>query len=273
MIHRYRLFLATLLLFLSLGATAAGKTEVTWLGHSAFKITTPSGGVLLIDPWILGPHNPDAVKTYRSLKRVDYLLVTHGHTNAVGDAVEIARKTGAKLVAATRLKTSLIKNTKFPKKQTFDQVLDNWGSIDLLGGEVKVTLVPALHLSSDEHEKDATMRNNAAYAGSYGFIIAVRDGPTLYHTGDTKPMDAFEEIGKKMRVDAMLVCIGDRFTMGPAEAAEAVRSVAPRIAIPMHFGDSIEGMTGTPEMFSKALLTQSPNTKMHELKVGGSIAF
>jgi L-ascorbate metabolism protein UlaG (beta-lactamase superfamily) len=260
-------------MLLSLNVAAAGKTEVTWFGESAFRVTTPSGGVLLIDPWILGPHNPDAVSAYASLKRVDYLLITHGHTNAVGDALEIAQKTGARLVVATRLKTSLVKNIKFPVKQTFEQpLLDNWDSIELLDGEVKVTLVPARHLATGEDKNDAKMRNNAAYAGSYGFIIAVRDGPTLYHTGDTKLIDDFADIGKKMRIDAMLVCINDRSTMSPEDAAEAVRLVAPRMAIPMHF-ENKAGATGVPELFARELAHSAPNTKMHELKVGESVAF
>ena len=75
----------------------ASQTHVTWFGQSAFKIVTPAGNVLLIDPWLANPKNPSGKEDLANLKRVDLIFVTHGHSDHVGDAVEIAKKTGAKL--------------------------------------------------------------------------------------------------------------------------------------------------------------------------------
>src|SRR5215468_7667223 len=74
-------------------------TQLTWYGQSAFKVVTPSGKVLLVDPWLSNPVFENAKKEIADLKHVDLILITHGHSDHVGDAVEIGKKTGAKLVA------------------------------------------------------------------------------------------------------------------------------------------------------------------------------
>src|ERR1044071_4014115 len=111
--------IAAILLAGSFAETAA-QTKLTWLGHAAFSITTPKGAVLLIDPWLRNPANPD-VKAGKdplaSISKVDYILVTHGHRDHVGDAVEIARKTGAKLIANPELAGNLVKLVDFPAQQ------------------------------------------------------------------------------------------------------------------------------------------------------------
>src|SRR5512138_534535 len=87
-------FIASLLI----AGVAQAQTKLHWYGQAAFRIETPSGGVILIDPWLTVPTNPDK-NAVAELQRVDYILVTHGHRDHVGDAVEIAKKTGAVLVA------------------------------------------------------------------------------------------------------------------------------------------------------------------------------
>ena len=87
---------------------AAHPTKLTFYGHSAFRIDTPSGHVLLIDPWIRNPSNPNAEQDLAELKKVDLIFVTHGHFDHVGDAVEIAKRTRAKLVATFDLATAMV---------------------------------------------------------------------------------------------------------------------------------------------------------------------
>ena len=77
-------------------------TQLTWYGQSAFKIVTPSGKVLLVDPWLSNPVFENAKDEIAALKNVDLILITHGHSDHVGDAVDIGKKTGAKLVATFR---------------------------------------------------------------------------------------------------------------------------------------------------------------------------
>ena len=80
-------------------------TQLTWYGQSAFKIVTPSGKVLLVDPWLSNPVFENAKAEIAALKHVDLILITHGHSDHVGDAVEIGKKTGAKLVATSIWRT------------------------------------------------------------------------------------------------------------------------------------------------------------------------
>src|SRR5512134_2837338 len=78
---------------------AKGRTEITWYGHAAFVVRTPGGTVLAIDPWFQNPRSPDR-DAGAKLEKVDYVLVTHGHSDHVGEAVALAQRTGAKLVGS-----------------------------------------------------------------------------------------------------------------------------------------------------------------------------
>jgi L-ascorbate metabolism protein UlaG (beta-lactamase superfamily) len=80
-------------------AALAANTELTWYGHAAFKLTTPSGKVLLIDPWITNPSNKNGKEDLASITKADLILITHGHGDHIGDSVAIAKTTGAKLVS------------------------------------------------------------------------------------------------------------------------------------------------------------------------------
>lgn len=99
---------------------SAQETKIKWFGHAAFSITTPKGKVLLIDPWLNNPLNPEAKDgkdPLAAVPKVDYILLTHGHRDHVGDAVEIAKKTGAILICNPELAGNLVKLADFPAKQ------------------------------------------------------------------------------------------------------------------------------------------------------------
>jgi len=251
----------------SLGATAGAdnKTKVKWFGHAAFEIDLPSGKTILIDPWITNPSNPTGKDDVKSVKS-DLILVTHGHFDHLGDAADIAKRTKAHLVATFDLGNAIVAGG-YPKDQYgFDTAGNFGGSIDVLGGEATISFVPAIHSSAIGSDPA-----KAGYGGNPGgFVIAVKNGPTIYHTGDTDLFGDMALIGSHWKIDLMLTCIGDRFTMGPDRAAEAVKLVKPKQVVPMHFG-TFPVLTGTPDEFGKALKKTAPSAKLTVMKIGDTI--
>ncbi len=133
------------LVLLAAATAAAAETKIHWYGQAAFRIDTPSGGVILIDPWLKVPTNPDK-NSIDKLERVDYILVTHGHWDHVGDAVEIAKKTGAVLIASYGLQYNLKSVLGYPEKQATLATGGNvGGTIDLPKAGAKVTITNAVH--------------------------------------------------------------------------------------------------------------------------------
>src|ERR1700746_1221298 len=115
-----RTLLALLALALSTAASqlyAADQTQVTWYGQSAFKIVTPRGHVLFVDPWLKNPMNKEGQEDFDSIDKADLILVSHGHFDHVGGAAEIAKKTKARLVATFDLGANLVTYGGFPKAQ------------------------------------------------------------------------------------------------------------------------------------------------------------
>jgi L-ascorbate metabolism protein UlaG (beta-lactamase superfamily) len=244
------------------------KTQLTWFGHAAFKISTPTGNVLLIDPWLTNPVFPHGKEELAALDHADLILLTHGHSDHVGDAVEIGKRTGAKLVANFDLSTAMVSVLGYPEAQAGNDTTGHiGGELSLLDGEVKVRFVPAWHGSSIQKEENAS----PVYAGTpTGMIIAPSDDPTIYHTGDTDLFSDMALVSRFNKIDFMLVCIGDHFTMGPARAAEAVKLVKPRTVIPMHYG-TFPVLTGTPEAFERELKKRNEKVELRVMDIGETI--
>lgn len=247
----------------------ASQTQLTWYGQSAFKITTPTGKVLLIDPWITNPKNENGKSDLANLKSVDLIFLTHGHGDHVGDAVEIGKRTRAKLVANYDLGDAMVKFLGYPAELAdMDTIGGFGGQLSLLGGEMKVLLVRGHHGSGITVDEKSGPR----YGGSPGgFVISIDNGPSIYHTGDTDVFGDMALIPQFQKVNVMLVCIGDHFTMGPERAAYAVKLVNPEIVVPMHFG-TFPALTGTPEAFEAALKTQGFGGTLETMKIGETIA-
>ncbi len=265
-------FLMALLLLLALQAPAWAETQITWYGHAAFKITTPTGKVLLIDPWLTNPLNKSGKEDLASLSKVDLILLTHGHSDHVGNAVEIAKKTGAKLVTTFDLGDAMAQYAGYPKDQMgFDTMGNMGGVLTLLDGEVRIAFIPALHGSGIEAAPGTPFAGLQQYGGNpVGLLIMIKNGPTIYHTGDTDVFSDMSLVSQFHKVDVMLAAIGDHFTMGPERAALAVKLVNPGTVIPMHYG-TFPVLTGTPEDFAKALKKQKVRSKLRVLAVGETL--
>ena len=244
------------------------ETQLTWYGQSAFKIVTPSGYVLLIDPWLTNPVNDRGKDEIAGLNHVDLVLVTHGHSDHVGNAVEIGKRTRAKLVATFDLSAAIVSALGYPSELADVETTGHMGgTLTLLGGDIAVTFVPAWHGSGVSKEETAP----AVYAGTpAGLVIAIRGGPTIYHSGDTDLFSDMALVSRFHKIDTMLVCIGDHFTMGPLRAAEAVKLVHPREVIPMHYG-TFPVLTGTPEAFERELKKRKVKADLRVMKIGETI--
>src|SRR5438132_10119761 len=244
------------------------ETQLTWYGQSAFKIVTPSGKVLLVDPWLTNPVFEKAKDEIAALNRVDLILVTHGHSDHVGDAVEIAKRTRAKLVATFDLADAMVKHLGYPAELAQADTIGHFGGeLTLLDGDVKVLFVRAHHGSGVSADDKSAARHGGAPAG---FVITIRSGPTIYHTGDTDLFSDMALVARFNKIDIMLVCIGDHFTMGPARAAEAVKLVAPRTVVPMHYA-TFPVLTGTPEAFDRELRKRNVKFELRVMSIGETI--
>jgi L-ascorbate metabolism protein UlaG (beta-lactamase superfamily) len=163
----------------------------------------------------------------------------------------------------------------YPKEQATPETEGNYGGeLTLLDGEVKIAFILAVHSSAIaplQGQGDAFSDLQMA-GGPAGFLITIRNGPTIYHTGDTDLFSDMALISHFHRVDLMLACIGDHFTMGPDRAAEAVSLVQPAVVVPMHFG-TIPALTGTPEAFAEALARRGLGSRLKVLRIHESLEF
>jgi len=271
-LHLNRLRTALLALaMLAVTATAAqAETKVQFYGHSAFRIETPSGGVILIDPWLKAPTNPDK-DSIAKLGRVDYILITHGHFDHVGNAVEIGKKTGAELITNSDLGRNLVAVEGYPKgKDKFGNI---GGTVAMPKAGARVTFVRAFHSGNLLLSKPPEIGPVTVPGGNpVGFVLEIDGGPTIYHTGDTDVYSDMKLIPEFFKVDLMLLSIDGNYSMSPVRAALAVEWVNPKYAVPIHYG-TYPILAGTPAQFKAALDKRGLSGRMIEMKPGEVRAF
>jgi len=213
--------------------TELGKnTELTYMGHSTFKIKSPGGKTLIIDPWVDG--NPSCPEKLKKIDALDIMAVTHAHFDHIGDGVRIGTEFQPKVVGIYEtcvwLNNKGIKNI-LPMNKGGTQEVDG----------IKFTMVHADH-SCGIQEEDGTI----TYGGeAVGYVIEFENGFRVYHAGDTAVFSDMKLIAEIYNPELIMIPIGDLFTMSPTEAAYACRFLSPKYVIPMHYG-TFPLLTGTP---------------------------
>lgn len=192
--------------------------KISYHGHSIVKIQTGSH-TILIDPFITGNALTDLVVQN---EKPDVILLTHGHNDHVGDTMEIAKASGALVVAPNELAVYL----GLQGLNTHGMNIGGAKEFDF--GTVKFT--KAFHSSSYQTED-----NEFIYTGMPAGILFTAEGKTIYHAGDTSLFGDMELIGKRHPVDVAFLPIGDNFTMGPEDAAYAVELINPKLTVPIHY--------------------------------------
>jgi L-ascorbate metabolism protein UlaG (beta-lactamase superfamily) len=205
--------------------------SITWYGHATFVVTTPGGKRIVFDPWLTG--NPKA-PAGKKIDKADLILVTHGHSDHTGDVVNVARATGAPIVAVFELANWF---GGLGLKEVVGMGIG--GTIDVKG--LKVSMTPALHTSSIEQD------GKVHYVGlAAGFVVRLEDGRAIYFAGDTALFGDMRLIGEMYAPEIAFLPIGDHYTMDPAAAAKACALLGVRQVVPMHYG-TFPALTGTPE--------------------------
>lgn len=210
-------------------------TELTWLGHASFRLTTSSGTRIYVDPWLSGPTCPDAE---RDPERVDLIAITHGHSDHVGDAVALHGRLGCPVVAPVEVRHWLTRQGVADDGMAHS--VNKGGTVSVAG--VRVTLTDANHSSSGP-------------AGEYlgepcGIVLGLEDGLTIYFAGDTNVFGDMALLRRIYAPDVAVLPIGDQFTMGPAEAAVALELLGVKRCVPCHYG-TFQLLTGTPDQLRR----------------------
>jgi L-ascorbate metabolism protein UlaG (beta-lactamase superfamily) len=218
---------------------ATGKTELLWLGQASFRIKTPGGKIIVVDPWLTGgPKTPAPYKTdLAALGKVDVLLVTHAHVDHIGDAAAIAKLNNTKVYGPADMITPMITLGLIPAE--LGHRFNKSGSVKPQPG-IKVTAVRAEHSSLLVHVNPATGKPESHPAGEpVGYIIELENGFKIWHMGDTGLFGDMSFISQHYKPDLVLMPIGGNFTMGPEDAAfAATNMIKPKSVIPMHYNSN-----------------------------------
>lgn len=274
----FRAFKTLVLAALALSSAAAlaqsGKTEVLWLGQAATRITTPTGKVIVIDPWLSSnPKTPADFRNPEALGKVDLILVTHAHFDHFADAPALAKMHKVPMYGPAGLNQTIATLGILPAELA--PRFGKGGTITPFGPEgVKITAVRAEHSSELAYRNPVTNKDEVQPGGEpVGFIIEMENGFKVWHMGDTAVFGDMRLIGEMYRPDLVMIPIGGHFVMNPKDAAMAVRDmIKPKFALPIHYGTS-PMLRGTPAEFEAALGNAAGTAVMLKIEPGQKMDF
>jgi L-ascorbate metabolism protein UlaG (beta-lactamase superfamily) len=229
--------------------------SIKWLGHASFRVTSATGKIIYIDPYIVD--NPLCPINLENIKAANIVLVTHDHFDHVGDAVDIIKRTGATLVAQPETVGRMASESGLPAERVanFGGGM-NIGATIVIDG-IAITMTQAFHSSGT--------------ASGAGFIIKLEDGYTIYHTGDTGIFATMKILGELYPLDLALLPIGGAFTMDPLQAARALTLLNPRKVIPMHY-KTWPLLEQSADGFAALAKKEAPGVEIVVLEPGQQIA-
>jgi L-ascorbate metabolism protein UlaG (beta-lactamase superfamily) len=227
-------------------------TTLTWLGHATYRLDTPGGKRVYVDPFLNG--NPACPESELEPERIDVIALTHGHGDHLGDTVDLAKKHGCTVVALVELSMWLngqgVDDSKLPAG-------NKGGTIEAEG--VKITFTNAFHSSGTP---DGSYGGEAA-----GLVVETENGTKLYFAGDTCVFGDMQLIGRIYSPDVAILPIGGHFTMDPREAAVALELLGTKHCIPCHYG-TWPVLVGTPGQLRELA---PAGVKIEEMEPGGSV--
>ena len=247
------------------------KIEVHWLGQATTKITTLTGKVIVIDPFMVNnPKTPVAYKNLDAIGKVDVILVTHGHGDHTGDVAELAKRTGAPVLGPAGLVSTMVDLGWVPPEKAVR--FGKGGKVQPAGPQITITQTRAEH-SSEVTVTDPATKKTTTYPGGEpaGFIVEMENGFKLYHMGDTGLFGDMALIGSYYKPDLIMIPIGGHFVMDPKDAAYATNTMLkPKYAIPFHYG-TFPVLKGTPQEYQAAL--GQTTTQVFPISPGDKLQF
>ncbi|NLR59998.1 metal-dependent hydrolase [Chitinophaga polysaccharea] len=234
-------------------------SQIQFLAHASFRINTPEGRVILVDPWYT--NNPFLPTDITIPERVDLILITHGHRDHLDrNIIELIRTKSPKVIANPIVRYYL--QEQGVPEHTFEQ-MNAGGTICVM--DLKITMTNAFHFAQVNLPDGKIGYPHT----TNGFIIWMSDDISVYYSGDTSVFADMELLGEIYEPDIAILPIGDRYTMGPLEAAFAIRLLKVKHVIPCHYG-TMSTLTGTPEKL-KALTEDIERLVIHALKPGETL--
>ncbi|HZG35838.1 MAG TPA: metal-dependent hydrolase [Gaiellaceae bacterium] len=235
---------------------------LTWLGHAAFRLDTPSGKRIYVDPFLTG--NPKCPEDEKEPERVDAIYITHGHNDHVGDTLALYERFKCPVVAPVELRDYL----QMQGCEADGPHDPNKGGTTEVDG-IKCTLVHAQHSSSFMAAQGDSWE--IVYTGEpCGLVFDLGEGPKLYFAGDTNVFGDMALIARLYEPQIAVLPIGGHFTMDPREAAVALELLGVRRCVPCHYG-TFPILQGMPEQLRAEAAALGLDVEVHEPEPGGSV--